>query len=420
MTAGGATRIAVLTVGDEILSGEITDINFPTIASAVSGLGFTVSKHSTVGDDEELIAGAVLELSRDAEAVIITGGLGPTSDDVTRESVALATGCELEFHEELADEIRGFFESMGRRMTEENMRQAYLPRRARPIPPAGGTAPGFILEHEALLFALPGVPREMEAMLKSHVLPQLESAFKCGAVSITRRIMTFGAGESDVAALVGDLIGRSPVKYAFLALGGPIVVKLTTSAITKEEAARLLDEEQEKAEMRLGSLVYSTDDRSMEEVVGELLRERSMTLAVAESCTGGLVCGRTTNVPGSSDYFLGGVVTYSIGSKKSILRIPKETLSKGAVSKPVAEAMARAVRELFGSDIGVAVTGVAGPGSGGESKPVGTVCLGISHPEGSRSFEVRLPGDRLLIRSIASLGALNAIRLHLQGHQRLV
>jgi nicotinamide-nucleotide amidase len=252
------------------------------------------------------------------------------------------------------------------------------------------------------------------------VVPDLERAFKSGGASVTRNIMAFGAGESEVASLLGDLIGESPVSYAFLALAGPITVKLTASALTAEEATRLIDEEQEKVKKRLGSLIYSTDGRTMEEVVGELLRESSMTISIAESCTGGLVCSRITNVPGSSDYFLGGVVSYSMGSKISILGIPDEALSEGAVSKLAAEAMAKAVRILFRSDLGVAVTGVAGPGTGGESKPVGTVCLGLAHNDGVESFEVKLPGDRILIRSIASLGALNAVRMHIQGHNRLV
>ena len=416
----GVARIAVLTVGDEILSGDITDSNFPAIASAVTSLGFVVSEHRTVGDDTERIAGAIRDLSRYSDAVIITGGLGPTSDDVTRQSVSLATGRELELREDLADIIRNYFEALNRKMTEDNLQQAYLPVGARPIPPAGGTAPGFAVEEEAMIFALPGVPREMVAMLKSTVVPDLERAFKGGGASVTRNIMTFGAGESEVASLLGDLIGESPVGYAFLALAGPITVKLTASALTAEEAARLIDEEQEKVKKRLGSLIYSTDGRTMEEVVGELLRESSMTISIAESCTGGLVCSRITNVPGSSDYFLGGVVSYSMGSKINILGIPDEALSEGAVSKLAAEAMAKAVRLLFRSDLGVAVTGVAGPGTGGESKPVGTVCLGLAHHDGVESFEVKLPGDRILIRSIASLGALNAVRMHIQGHNRLV
>lgn len=420
MKKSGVARIAVLTVGDELLSGDIADSNFLAIASSISRMGFIVEEHRTVGDNIERIAGAINELSRYSDAVIITGGLGPTSDDVTRESVSMATGRELELREDLADAIRGFFKAFNRQMAQENLRQAYLPRGARPIPPAGGTAPGFVLEEQALIFALPGVPREMEAMLRSAVIPELESTFRGGGVSITRCVVTFGASESEVASLLADLTGESPVKYAFLALAGQITVKLTASASTAKDAARLIDEELEKVQKRLGYLIYDTNDRTMEAVVGQLLRESSMTISVAESCTGGLICGRITNVPGSSDYFLGGVVSYSTGSKINILGIPDDVLSGGTVSRPVAEAMASAVRVLFRSDLGIAVTGVAGPGSGGESKPVGTVCLGLAHPEGIESFEVKLPGDRALIRSIASLGALNAVRLHILGRNRQV
>ena len=413
-------RIAVLTVGDEILSGEIDDSNFSTIASAINSLGFIVSEHRTVGDETERIAGAINDLSKYADAVIITGGLGPTNDDVTRESVSIATGRELELREDLADLIRSFFKNLNRRMAEDNLKQAYLPKGARPIPPAGGTAPGFVVDEDTMIFALPGVPREMSEMLKSAVIPDLERAFKGMGSSLTRSIMTFGAGESEVASLLGDLIGKSPINYAFLAQAGPVVVKLTARGLTAEEAAGRIDEEQEKVQKRLGSLIYSTDGGTMEEVVGELLRESATTIAVAESCTGGLVCDRITNVPGSSDYFLGGLISYSTGSKKKVLGIPEEALSAGAVSKQAAEAMSKAVRRLFQSDLGVAVTCVAGPGRGGESKPVGTVCLALAHRYGEESFELRLPGDRQLIRSIASLGALNAVRMHIQGHNLLV
>jgi nicotinamide-nucleotide amidase len=413
MTERAAT-IAVLTIGDELLSGEIHDSNFPTLARAFTGIGLTVGRHATVADDEEAIATAVLELASDADALIITGGLGPTSDDLTTESVAKAAGRRLEFHEHIASNLRAFFEAMGRPMSEENLKQAYLPEGAVEIPTEGGTAPGFMLEHGgALIAALPGVPREMEAMLTSHVLPELKRRFACGAVSITRRIMTFGAGEADIAGMVGDLIGKGPVRYGFLALGGPVAVKITAESATADGARAVLDAEEARIRERVGALAYGVDEQSMEEVLGELLREKGLTVAVAESTTGGLVCGLITTVPGSSDYFLGGIVSYSIGAKASVLDIPSDLLAGGAVSVEVARAMADSVRRLFGADIGVAVTGVAGPGSGGEKKPVGTICLGLAHEGGTESWEVRLPGDRQLVRSISTMAVMQVVRVHL-------
>jgi nicotinamide-nucleotide amidase len=268
-----------------------------------------------------------------------------------------------------------------------------------------------------MIAVLPGVPREMNAMLVSHVAPELNSRFSGGEVKLTRRVMTFGAGESDVARLLSDLIGASDVQYGFLVMAGPIVVKLTARAETGEEAARLLDEEEGRVRERLRYMVYAVDDEPMEKVVGDMLRRGGLTLAVAESCTGGMIGGRITNVPGSSDYFLGGVVSYSVRSKADVLGLDGDVLAEGTVSTRVAEAMAESVRKMFGASIGVGVTGIAGPGGGTEEKPVGTVCLGIAHDEGVQSATVRLPGDRPMIRSITTMGAMNMVRLYLLGRR---
>ena len=416
MTGGPRPKIAVLTVGDELLSGETADTNFPYMARAFAAMGLQVGRHATVADEVDEIVREVRELARSAAAVIITGGLGPTSDDLTTEAVAGAAGRELEFHQHIADGLKAFFELLGRPMSDENLKQAYLPEGAVEIPPGGGTAPGFMLEHEgALVVALPGVPREMVEMLESHVLPELERRFQTGGVSITRRVMTFGTGEADVAGMVADLIGQSGIRYGFLALGGPVAIKITANAQNREDALAMLDDEEARIRARLGPLVYGTDDNTLEQVLGALLRERSLTLSSAESATGGLVCGRITNVPGSSDYFLGGVVSYSIGAKERVLEIPEAVLEDGAVSKAVAAAMAESVRRLFGADLGVSVTGVAGPGGGGEKKPVGTVCLGLAHGGGTASWEVRLPGDRAMVRGIGAMAAMQVVRLHVLG-----
>jgi len=408
-------RVSVLTVGDELLCGETRDTNFPVIAEEVSGLGLSVLNQQSVSDDTEIISAAIRYLSGTANVIIITGGLGPTTDDVTRESVALATGCALQMRQELAGAIRCFFESLGRPMSEENLRQAYLPEGSLEIPPAGGTAPGFMLDHDnTLIIALPGVPREMDSMLRSHVLPELEKRFTAGDVVITRRIMTFGAGESDVANMLADLTGDGDVRYGFLAMAGQVEVKLTVRSLSRREAGLILDREEAKVRNRLGLLVYGVEGETMEKVVGRLLRDQGLTVAVAESCTAGMVASRITDVPGSSDYFLGGVVCYSVDSKRKVLEIPAELLSEGTVSGPVAEAMAESVRKIFGSDIGVSVTGVAGPAGDSEKTPVGTVCIGLSHAGGIDSWEVRLPGNRDLIRNIAWLAALNVVRLHAQ------
>lgn len=411
-----APLIAVLTIGDELLSGEVQDSNLQSIATALRPLGLSVSRHVTVADSVDDIATEVDALARSCDVVIVTGGLGPTSDDLTTESVAKAAGRSLVFHPHLEKNLRAFFDAMGRPMRDENLKQACLPEGASEIPPAGGTAPGFILEHEgALVAVLPGVPREMESMLATAVIPALRQRFASAEVCATRRLMTFGMGESDIAGVVSSRIGAGPVKYGFLVMGGPIVVKLTATAGTMEEAAGLLDVEQAAAERLLGDLLYAVDDEPMEAVVGALLRERGLTIATAESVTAGMVSARLANVPGSSDYLKGGIVAYAVEEKERLLEVPAGMLAAGTVSREVAEAMARGAAKVMGADIGVATTGVAGPGAGGETKPVGTCAIAVAHDSDVFSLERRLPGPRQMVRNIATFAALNMVRLHLKG-----
>jgi nicotinamide-nucleotide amidase len=300
-------------------------------------------------------------------------------------------------------------------MPEENLKQAYLPQTSVEIP-AGGTAPGFMIELEgALVAVLPGVPLEMESKLRSHVMPEAARRLGTGTVTRTRRIMTFGMGESDVAALVSDRIAAGVVKYGFLARQGPVVVKLTASGPDEESVQSALLSEIEMVEQRLGKVIYAMDEKTMEEVIGEMLRERSLTLATAESLTAGMVSARLANVPGSSDYLLGGVIAYAAREKEEVLRVPASLLVDGAVGEPVALAMARGVRGLYGADIGIATTGVAGPGSGGEKKPVGTVAIALVHGSAELSLERRLPGPRNMVRNIATMAAMNMVRMHLES-----
>jgi nicotinamide-nucleotide amidase len=411
-------RVAVLTIGDELLSGEVQDTNLQSIASAVRELGQQVARHVCVPDGVEEISREVAALASTYDAVIVTGGLGPTSDDLTGESVARAAGVELVFHPHLEMNLRDFFKRMGRDMAPENLKQAYLPAGSIEIPTAG-TAPGFMLDiSKALVAVLPGVPFEMQSMLRDHVVPELAKRFAAKEVYVTRRVMTFGMGESDIAALLADLIDKGPVKYGFLVMGGPIVIKLTACGAVRSEAEALLDAEQSKVAEKVGSLMYAVDDKPLEDVVGEMLRDTKQDVATAESVTAGMVSARLANTPGSSDYFLGGVTAYSLEEKKKLLGVPAELLADGAVSRKVAEAMARGARELFGSDLGISTTGIAGPGTGEERKPVGTVAIALAHPGGVVSLERRLPGGRAMVRNIATMAALNMLRLYLMGDSR--
>ncbi|PKQ28248.1 MAG: damage-inducible protein CinA [Candidatus Anoxymicrobium japonicum] len=407
-------RIGVLTVGDELLSCETLDTNVRFIASSLGEAGFVVSRHVTVPDNVEDISREVRALSHVCEAVIVTGGLGPTSDDLTRESISSAVGKELVFHPSLKDGLERFFKRLGRPMAKENLSQAYLPQGAVVIPPAGGTAPGFMIARgAALIVALPGVPKEMQSMLATHVMPELARRFPTAELSVTRRIMTFGMGESDVAGVVADLIDAGSVKYGFLATEGVVVVKLTARGADAKCANAMLDVEQAMVAERLGNLIFAVGDRSMEDATGELLRERALTIATAESVTAGMVSSRIANTPGSSAYLRGGVVAYSADEKTRLLNVPANLLADGAVSEDVAEAMAHGARALFDSDLAIATTGIAGPGSLRENKPVGTVVIALAHEKGVLSQTYLLPGDRMRIRNVATLAALNMVRLHL-------
>jgi nicotinamide-nucleotide amidase len=408
-------RVCVLTVGDELLAGEVLDTNHGTIAAALSGLGFEVVRHLTVADVLEDITAAVRELASRSEVLMVTGGLGPTNDDLTCEAVARAAGVELEFHPHLEENLRRFFASMHREMPDENLKQAYLPAGSIEIPTAGGTAPGFMLELSGtLVVSLPGVPSEVADMLASHVVPALEERYGRSRVTLTERVLCFGAGESDVASLVADRIAGGPVRYGFLIDSGSIAVKLTAEGSDRAEALAAIEEERAAVLERLGFLAYGSGDDTMESVLGDLLEKKGLTVAFAESVTAGMAAARLANVPGSSSYLLGGIVAYSREAKTDILGIPAETLDTDVVSTEVAEAMASLVKELFGADLGVSTTGVAGPGSGGSAKPVGTVAVAIAHADGVISLERRLPGGRAMIRNLATLAALNMIRLHLE------
>ena len=408
-------RIAVLAVGDELLSGEVVDTNLRSAADALGDRGFAVARHVTVADDTDAISSEVSELAREYDVIIVTGGLGPTSDDLTTEAIAKAAGTSLVFQPHIEQQLIAFFDSLGRSMPGDNLKQAYLPGGALEIP-AQGTAPGFMIEIEgALVAALPGVPSEMEAMLAGAVLPEIDARYPRRTATGLKRLMTFGMGESDVALLLADRIHAGSVKYGFLARSGPIIVKLTAEAEDDRAVWQALLAEEREAEKKLGDLVYSTDDRSLEEVVGEMLRARGMTVSTAESLTAGMVSARLADVPGSSDYLLGGVVAYGAEEKRRLLEVPAELMAGGVVGTGVAEAMARGAMKLFGSDMALATTGIAGPGTGGETKRRGTVALAVVDRERAVSVERRLPGDRAMVRNIATMAALNAARLFLSA-----
>jgi nicotinamide-nucleotide amidase len=405
----------IIAVGSELLTPEKTDTNSLWLTEKLNEVGIDVLQKAIVGDDEVRLEHAIRDALGRVDILIVTGGLGPTEDDVTRQVSARAAGRGLVYKDELEHELRERFKRWGREMPEINKRQAYVIDGASVLPNPNGSAVGMMLEENGnTLVVLPGPPREMRPMFENHVLPVLRE-HAGGVVARKRLLRVAGIGESAVDEKISPVYKAYPnVETSILFSKVEIEVHLTARADSQENAEAVLDELVERIGDALGPALFSRDAKTMEEVVGELLRERGMTVSLAESCTGGLIAMRLTEVAGSSEYFLEGVVTYSNEAKVRQLGVTKETIeSHGAVSSQTAEAMARGIRTASGSDVAVSVTGIAGPGGGSEDKPVGTVYVGFSDENGDRSLKVVLPGDRYLIRWRSSQAALDYLRRQL-------
>lgn len=408
-------RAEIISVGTELLLGQIVDTNAAYLAQRLAEIGIDVFFKQTVGDNPSRIEGAVqLALSR-ADIVVMTGGLGPTEDDLTVASMATALGVNLAYDEAVADHIRRFFESRGRTPPDTVYKQALVPRGARVIPNSRGTAPGVHLEHQGrALFIMPGVPYEMKGMMEGYVLPALRE--RAGLAVIRSRVLRItGEGESAVEARIKDLLQRTTPTIAPYAKLGEVHLRLTAKG-TPDEVAAALQQGETLVRERLGDLVYGADDQTLEVVAAGLLVSRTLTVAVAESCTGGLISQRLTAVPGSSAFFLEGIVAYSNEAKVRDAGVrPDVVAAQGAVSSEVAEAMAGGVRRRTGAAIGLGVTGIAGPAGGTPEKPVGLVYLALADAGGTlhRRLAFGSEAGREGIRFLASQAALNLLRLHL-------
>lgn len=402
----------IIAVGSELLTPSKVDTNSLFLTSELNALGVEVVRKSIVGDDRERLAAMVRIAIETSSIVILTGGLGPTEDDVTRDAVAAATGREQRFEQSIADWIEERFRRRGRKMAEINKRQAYMIEGAEQIPNDRGTAPGQWLQHNgSTVMLLPGPPSELKPMFAAQCLPRLEAALPKQVIR-TRFFRVAGMGESDLDQLIAPVYTKytNPVT-TILAAAGDIQIHLRARCATAEEAEALLNEVAPAIEELLGERIYSRNGDAMEIVVGQRLRELGATIAVAESCTGGMLGGKITSVEGSSQYFGGGFITYTNAMKTALLGVDPAVLeTHGAVSEEVAKAMAEGARGKTGAAYGVSVTGVAGPEGGSESTPVGTVWIGFAGPEGSEARRVQLPGDRTLVRLFAVQTALDLVR----------
>jgi nicotinamide-nucleotide amidase len=410
-------RAEIIGVGTEFLLGQIANSNAQWISERLADIGVDVLHHQAVGDNVERIADAFrLALSR-ADAVIVTGGLGPTQDDITRDGLALALGVKLERHREIEDFLRERFAGYGREMAEINLVQADVPEGARYILPERGTAPGLVSETAdgKVVYAVPGVPAEMREMMEGTILPELGERGG-GAAIVSRVLRSTGVAESKVAELLADLFERSSnPTVAYLASSGEVKVRLTAKAATHGEAEDLLAPLAAEVARRLAPHVFTTGDEELEQVVGRELRARRRTVACAESLTGGGLAARLTKAPGASEYFLGSAVTYTAKAKHDVLRVSQETIDgPGVVSEECAREMAAGARELFGADVALALTGVAGPEPHGGQQP-GQVWLAIDAADAKEARGFRAPGDREQVRRWAEQGALDLLRRYLQG-----
>lgn len=409
----------ILSIGTELLLGQIVDTNAAFLARELASLGIDLYRKAVVGDNLERATAAIREACQRAQVVLITGGLGPTLDDVTREAIAQAVGEELVFHEDLAEELRRFFAQRGRPMNELNLRQACLPASASPLPNRVGTAPGIWLEKEGcLIVAMPGVPAEMEVMWREQVRPRLEQRQE--AVIHSRLLRLMGIGESNVGAAIRDLFEASTnPTLATLVSQGEVQIRLTAKASNRQEAEALIAPVEAEIRQRLGEYILGVDEETLEVLVGRWLKELGWKLAVAESCTGGLLGHRITEVPGSSEYFQGGCVAYANEVKRDWLGVPEEVLQGyGAVSEPTARAMAEGARHRFGADVAVAITGIAGPSGGTPEKPVGLVYIAVADPKGTVCSDHRFPGTRSQIKARAVQMALYHLHQRLTLHRR--
>ena len=405
----------IIAIGSELLAPDRTDTNSLWLTEKLNSLGIEVKLKTIVGDDDARLEEAIRDAVRRSKVVITTGGLGPTEDDITRKITARALGRRLLLDETVLGEIRQRFQTFGVAMPERNSRQAMVIEDAEILPNPNGTAPGMFISHEGTaIVLLPGPPREMKPMFENHATPRL--AGRVGSLRVVRRLLRVaGLGESAVDEKIAPIYTQyDNPQTTILFNQSEIEIHLTARGRTETDANTLLDRLSEQIEERLGNAVFSFAGEKMEEVVGLKLSVGGYTVSVAESCTGGLIAQRLTDVPGSSKYFIEGVVAYANDAKTRTLGVePILLLEHGAVSAKVAEAMAEGIRKHAGTDFGLSVTGIAGPGGGTEEKPVGLVYIALANDVKTEHRKLKLPGDRQLIRWRASQAALDLLRRRL-------
>jgi nicotinamide-nucleotide amidase len=409
-------KTEIISIGSELTSGQNLDTNSQWLSLRLAEIGIPVGWHTTVADNFGDNIEAIRIAAQRAKLVFVTGGLGPTQDDLTREALAGVAGVELALHEESLAHIQRMFAKWARTMPERNRVQALFPAGAEAIVNHRGTAPGIWMRlGESTIVAMPGVPSEMFAMFEKQVKPRLLQSGLGGRVLVQRKINCFGAGESAVEQKLADLTRRDHVPEVGITVSdATISLRILAHAGSRAEAEALIAPVETKIRERLGDLVFGSDDEDLQDAMFHLLAEKKRTLATAESVTAGEVARRLGEVPGISQWFRGGIVAYDNGIKADLLGVPQHLLdAHGAVSAQVAEAMAVGCRERMQTDLAVSTTGIAGPGGGSAEKPVGLVFAGLAWQGGSKTQSFNWPGTRTEVQSRAAKMALNLVRLHL-------
>jgi competence/damage-inducible protein CinA-like protein len=407
-------KAEIIAVGSELLTPDRMDTNSLFLTEELNKLGIEVVRKTIVGDDRDLLSEAFRDALNRVPLIVSSGGLGPTEDDLTRETVADLLGRKLKRDDAILDAIRARFRSFGREMPDTNIRQAMVPEGAEPLNNPRGTAPGLWLEDgDRMIALLPGPPRELEPMFREEVLPRVSRRIS-GVRMFHRELRITGLGESMVDARIQPIYKRyADVNTTVLAAPGEVQVHLRMWTEDAAHVQKTFAEIEQGFEIALTDRIFSRDGSPLHDVVARLLTVNNATIAAAESCTGGLLAERLTSIAGSSTYFLGGSVCYSNEMKTAWADVPKELIdAKGAVSPEVAVALAEGIRRRVGSTLGVGITGIAGPGGGSEEKPVGTVHIALASPSETKARALRFPGDREMVRMQASQAALDLVRVH--------
>lgn len=406
----------LISVGTEILLGDILNTDAQYLSIELAKLGISVIHQSTVGDNRERLLAQLDEAAKRSDIIILSGGLGPTPDDLTKEVCCEFFGKEMFLHEPTVEKIKEYFSSKGIEMAQNNLKQAMLPKDCVIFPNDNGTAPGMAIEKDGVhILVLPGPPRELKPMFQNCAVPYLMQF--SDRIIVSHNIRTFGIGESSMAEKVNDLFDAQNPTVAPYAKDGEALLRVTAMAMTKEDAESLCEPIIEEIKKRLDTYVYGVDYNCIEEAVVGMLKEHHLKVATAESCTGGLIAKRITDVPGASEVFECGIISYANGIKHKVLGVSEDDLNKyGAVSEPVAKQMTQGALKVSGADIAVSVTGIAGPDSDSTGKPVGLVYIGLADKENVWVREIRTSRrDRSYNRYVSASNALDMIRLYIDN-----